>query len=158
MTDTFEYFKNSFINSFNREKEFEIIYFMLKNYNFRISEILNLSIASLIPSNTIIVKLSKSSDYYVFHDEGIYNCLFYIFDRNYENKFSLTYDEFKRWFIKHHSQDIITGLGKNAKITHAFRYKNAAIFDNCLKNEKEIQALLRHKSKKTQKYYLKKKT
>ena len=140
----------------NREDEFKTVYSLLENYGFRISEILNLSLESLVEPNKIIIKLAKCKDYFVFSDTEKFKILKFIFSQNFDNKFSINYFEFYRWFVKYHSNDIIAEVGKNAKITHSFRYRQAQNFKDCLKNEKQIQALLRHKSKTTQKYYLKK--
>jgi hypothetical protein len=141
--------------NYNREIEFLTIYKLLKDFNFRIGEVLKLDVNCLIHPNTIIVKIEKSKEYYVFIHEGYYYLLNLIFKNNYNLSFSVTYQEFYRWIKKHHETDIISEANKNSKVTHSFRYKNALNFVNKKMNEKQIQALLKHSSKKSQKYYIK---
>lgn len=142
----------------NRRREFELIFYMLTQYNFRISEVLRLTHNSLVGPSTIIVKLSKCKDYYVFHDLYLYELLDEIFNKNAFGKFSVDYMSFYRWIKTEKPSFVIYNGSRNAHVTHASRYANAQRFADGCRNEKEIQALLRHKSSKTQKYYLKPKS
>lgn len=148
----------NFTTKCNRDKEYELIYYLLSVYAFRISEILSMNSSSLVPPNTIIVKLKKCPDYYVFHDKILFGELKFIFDGNFENRFSINYKEIYRWIIKNKSQDILIEGRKRAAVTHSYRYRQARAMKHSLKNEKQIKALLRHRSIKTQNYYLSQKS
>lgn len=139
----------------DRTREFELIFLILKTWNFRISEVLSLNIDSLVSPNKIIVKLSKCKDYFVISDDTLYNFLLELFTTNSCNKFCVEYDEFYRWFLKNKSEYVLDFNQKYKKVTHSFRYTAANNFKQNLKSKSQIQALLRHKSHKTQRYYLK---
>lgn len=152
MENQLDIFKLS--NSFS--VQFDLIYYLLDRFNFRISEILNLNINSFVAPKHIIFKLSKSKNYFVVSDKDLYSVMFRIFSDLPNHKFSVNYLSVYHWILKKHPESVICSAKKNNKVTHAFRYKNAELFSNCERSEEEIKALLKHNSVKSQKYYIKK--
>jgi hypothetical protein len=137
----------------NRRQEFELIFYLLSTYHFRICEVLSLSISSLVGPHMIIVKLAKCKEYYVIYDYQLFVVLMKLFRENPYNKFSVTYKQFYEWMKSEKpSYCIFTNTGYS-HITHSFRYKHTELLQSALKNDYQIKALLRHNSLKSQKYY-----
>lgn len=137
----------------NNERLYELVHFILKEYNLRISEVIRIKKSDLIPPNKIIVKLSKCNDYYVISSTSTYNLLYSYFDDSGMEFLSISYHNFYRWFLRKYPEEILKTNSKNRKITHSFRYTATNSFVENLKSDKEIQALLKHRSIKSQKYY-----
>lgn len=137
----------------NNERLYELIHFILKEFNLRISEVIRLKKSDLVPPNKIIIKLSKCSDYYVICSTPVFEMINSYFEDSGTDHFIINYHNFYRWFLKKYPNEILYSNGKNRKITHSFRYIATTSFTDNLKSEKEIQALLKHRSIKSQKFY-----
>lgn len=135
--------------------QLNIIHLLLKRYNFRISEILRLNIDSLYTDKNICVKLSKSKDYIFVRDAEIHDLLSVLFKNTHNHSFTVIYKDVHYFLNRYFSNEIISDGKKNRKVTHAYRYYNARNIKSITDNKQIIKASLRHKSIKSQEYYLK---
>jgi integrase len=151
-----EFIKNKIELTNNRLKEFEIIFYFLYHYNFRINEILKINLSDLIYDFKIIIHISKSNHKEIIRDEFIYKQIKnYLTNQNLQT-FSCNYIQFYKWFYKFKSNYIIFKNKKNNKVTHTFRYKNTEHLLNYSVDTKVIKANLHHNSKDSQKFYIRK--
>ena len=141
----------------SREKEFEIIFYLLFHYNFRINELIKIKSKDLIYDYKIIIHISKSKTKEIIRDEFIYKEIKNYFTNHSLNNFTLTYIQFYAWMYKTKNNFIIFSKTKNNKVTHSFRYKNTEKLLNYSQDEKVIKANLHHNSRSSQKFYLPKK-
>lgn len=139
------------------EVQLPLIIYLLDRFNFRISEVLRINKDSLVPPKSIIVKLSKCKDYFVISDKELYSFLHDLFYSHNINGFLFDRFAVYRYIQKFHPNLVIQNKSGNNKVTHSFRYRNTQDFEKHLRSEKEIQALLKHRSIKSQKYYRKNK-
>jgi len=138
--------------------QFELIYLIQSRYNYRISEVLNLSLESLQNDFNVCVRLSKCQEYSYIRDVEIYPQLLELFTITHNNSFTVTYKNYYHYLKRVHPEILIKTAGKNSKVTHSFRYKNARALKSITSNKKIIKAKLHHQSVKSQDYYLKNKT
>jgi|WetSurMetagenome_2_1015567.scaffolds.fasta_scaffold530578_1 integrase len=137
----------------NNERLYELVHFMLKEYNLRISEVIRIKKTDLVAPNKIIIKLSKCNNFYVISSTSTYDLLLSYFEDSGINFLLINYHNFYRWFLRKYPNEILKTNSPNRKITHSFRYTATSSFVDNFKSEKEIQALLKHNSIKSQKYY-----
>lgn len=138
----------------NRNLELECIYYLLKNYQFRISEIMNLSLVNLLHNYKIKVIISKTKDVQIIRDDFLFPLLHKIFSDNKSGTFSVNYYNVLRFIKKNYSNEIIRIKNKRRKITHSYRYREAQTLKDNKQDQKTIASSLRHHSFKSQEYYL----
>lgn len=140
---------------YNELGQMNTILLLQKRYNYRISEMLRLTGANLLPDFNISIKLSKCTAYTIIRDEELWILLSEIFSHNYNNGFTVIYKQYYNYLQKYHQNLIIKSKIGNNKVTHSFRYRKAKEFKKALQSDQIIKAQLHHQSKTSQKYYLK---
>jgi hypothetical protein len=141
----------------NEELELLIIFYLLKKYNLRISEILRLQHSDVLRPNIIRVTISKTNEKFLLYDEY---CIKMIDELKYSKEgpvFLVKYNIIHRYICKHHQEFILSGITRNRKVTHSFRYINSKKISEYFKDEATTAKALHHKSFASQKYYLRKK-
>lgn len=134
--------------------QFDVIYYLLKQYNFRISEILKINIHNKTPDGYFIVPISKCDDVFLLSDNIIDDYIAFNPISKSGNIFNASYKMVYNFFLKNHANDIIIKGKGNNKVLHAFRYKKAKLYKDHNLEGKVLQTALHHKSLKSQIYYL----
>jgi hypothetical protein len=159
MTDILNYAKFHslpLLNSPSLENQHLIIQYLLSNYGFRISEILNIKKESLLKNFKITIQISKTHENIIIRDKYIWLWLSDFFKNANSSQFTTKYHLYFRWQRLHFPNDKTSPRPKNRAITHYYRVKMANELKDETNNENLIKNALNHKSKRTQKYYLKK--
>lgn len=128
-----------------------IILQILAIYNCRASEVLEAKWQSYNPKKRLVLEGKKGSAPIIVTDRLILEQIKFLPKLHkelifYPTKYQRLYDIIKRQYshiFKPYKSKV------RHKVTHGFRYANVADVEN----EDTIQAVLHHKSKKTQKYY-----
>lgn len=139
----------------NNNLQCELILYILKRYNPRISEILNANKTDIIGEKFLVLTGAKGSDNVIIHDEFLCSSLSKLPIFANGKIFNSSYNSIHRYIHTYYCDDIMVNSKGNNKVTHSYRYKNAQLFQKSKRVPDEIKSLLHHKSTKSQTYYLK---
>lgn len=124
-------------------------------YNCRVIEVLSCKAENVHPGKYVILKGAKGSNDVIIRDRSLLSQYVLLKEVTNGAMFSLVTYQQVYHFLQSNFGHLVRSLknGKNNKVTHAFRYINIFPTDD----EDSIKTILHHKSKRSNKYYKRKK-
>lgn len=150
INNSYELFKSD-----NDLVNFDFVFYLQSNFNFRFSEVNVIEIHQLLFNNQISFKISKSHQSIIIRDEFAFNFLKNYYLNHNTTVFRISYKAYLYYLNQYHSDIFCKTTRKNIHRSHAMRYRNTKKLMNYTDNADIIKDSLHHKSESSQSYYKK---